>query len=104
VASVPIYSESDPEAFDIPVKEGPGRIPGRPHISTVRRWIEKEWLESRKVGGRLFLSLAGIDRFINGRDNRKHVHPRPAKPQQRQLPNWTEQQLDRIFGPRRHAQ
>lgn len=104
VAIIPNQSGSDPEAFNIPVKEVPAHIPGRPHISTVRRWIEREWLDSRKVGGRLFVSLAAIDKFKNGRGNRGRAPPCPSQPPQRQLPNWTEQQLDKIFGPRRHAQ
>lgn len=49
----------------VPVKQSPRDIPGRPHISTVYRWVLRGDLETIKVGGRLFTSKEAIRRFIN---------------------------------------
>ena len=48
----------------IHVKDAPKHTPGRPHISTVYRWVFRGDLETIKVGGRLFTSTEAISRFI----------------------------------------
>ena len=52
----------------IRISEAPKHIPGRPHISTVWRWVlngvRGRKLETITAGGRRFTSLEAIDRFI----------------------------------------
>ena len=48
--------------------DAPKHVPGRPHISTLYRWMERGVkgvkLECVAVGGRTFVSKEGIARFI----------------------------------------
>lgn len=55
----------DTEEF-IPLKEASQHIPGRPHLATVYRWVNrrKSPLETFKVGGRVFTTKEAIHRFI----------------------------------------
>lgn len=64
----------------IPIRQAPGHIPGRPHISAVYRWLNRPMrpLESLMIGGRRFTSQEAIDRFIaNGHDH-DHDHDQAA--------------------------
>lgn len=56
----------------IHVKDAPKHTPGRPHISTVYRWVFRGDLETIKVGGRLFTSIEAIHRFITRCTNPAH--------------------------------
>ena len=48
----------------IPINAVPKRLPGRPHISTVYRWMNSGKLESLMIGGRRWTSVEAISRFV----------------------------------------
>ena len=52
----------------ISLKDACAYLPGRPHISTMWRWIKRGIagirLETVKVGGKRFTSVEAIERFI----------------------------------------
>ena len=52
----------------ISLKEACASLPGRPHISTIWRWIQRGIdgirLETVKVGGKRFTSAEALERFI----------------------------------------
>lgn len=52
----------------IPIRQLPRHIPGRPHLSTIFRWLSRGVrgirLASVRVGGRRFVSPAQIENFI----------------------------------------
>jgi len=49
----------------IPIQQAPKHIPGRPHISTVYRWIQRREnaLDVVRYGSKVFTSLEAIARF-----------------------------------------
>jgi hypothetical protein len=68
----------------IRINDAPKHIPGRPHVSTLYRWMSRpgEKLETVKIGGRIYTSIEAIQRFAD-----RCTHPTPAQtrtPQQRQ--------------------
>lgn len=54
----------------VPLVEAPAHIPGRPHLSTIHRWIQRGVrglkLDTVVVGTRRFTSHEAIERFITG--------------------------------------
>ncbi len=52
----------------VPIKHAPSLVPGRPHISTIWRWVLKGVrgvkLETFVSGGRRFTTHQAIERFI----------------------------------------
>lgn len=52
----------------VSIKETPARLPSRPHVATVWRWIQRGCrgvkLETVLVGGRRFTSEESIQRFV----------------------------------------
>ena len=52
----------------IPIKDVPKHCPGRPHVSTVWRWVQRgirgNRLETILWGGRRFCSREAIQRFV----------------------------------------
>lgn len=85
------------------------------NVCTAHRWRTAGRrgfkLECFLLGGVWYTTWEAVEQFIHqttaaaSRDRGEtiSVQPRLSQPRQRQLPNWTEQQLDRIFGPRHHA-
>jgi hypothetical protein len=67
----------------IHVKDTPKFTPGRPHKSTVYRWVFNGDLETVRVGGRLFTSTEAIGRFIV-RCTNKDAQPIPSPSLRRQ--------------------
>ena len=58
------------------LRQATAHVPGRPHISTVFRWMASDKLESVKVGGKRFTSRAAIHKFIENCTGRKlSSHP-----------------------------
>ncbi len=52
----------------VPINDAPRHAPGRPHISTIWRWINRpeKPLETIKCGGRRYTSCEAIARFCVG--------------------------------------
>jgi len=79
------------------LKEAAKRLPGRPHIGTLYRWIVKGAIEATKIGGRWFVSESALHRFIEAtpsapRDG--HVaKPRPTKAERQRDVAAAERQL-----------
>jgi hypothetical protein len=67
----------------IPLTEAPVWSPGRPHISSVWRWVLKGVrgvkLETLVCGGRRFTSREAIDRFIAATTAAAHGEPAPVR-------------------------
>jgi len=62
-------SEIELETQDLlSITQAASRIPGRPHVATVHRWVHSGLqgvrLDSWKVGGKRFTSIEAIERFI----------------------------------------
>lgn len=64
----------------------PAFVPGRPHKSTIFRWIqlgvvapngERIKLETNRVGGRIFVKLSDLQTFLN-RLNERDDEPRES--------------------------
>ncbi len=68
----------------IPIGQVPKRLPHRPHISTVYRWIAAGGLETVRLGGRVFTSLEALERFAEHRGGR-HKPPESIPTPQRRL-------------------
>ncbi len=70
----------------IPIGQVPKRLPHRPHISTIYRWIATGGLETVRLGGRVFTSLDALDRFAEHRGGRpKPPESTPTPQRQRQI-------------------
>lgn len=59
------------------LRDAPKHFPGRPHISTIYRWITRKNnpLETIKVGGRVFTTVEAIHRFIAACNPSRSVAP-----------------------------
>lgn len=68
----------------LPLQEAPKHVPGRPHISTIYRWITRKNnpLETVKVGGRVFTSVEAIHRFIAGCNQSRPANSTAARQHQ----------------------
>lgn len=53
----------------IALAEVPKHLPGRPHISSIYRWCNRNRrpLETVKIGGRVYTSIEALDRFAEQR-------------------------------------
>ncbi len=70
----------------IPIGKVPARLPHRPHISTVYRWIARGGLETLRFGGRVFTSVEALERFAEHRGGRpKPPEPEPTPRRQREI-------------------
>ncbi len=70
----------------IPIGQVPKRLPHRPHISTVYRWIAKGGLETLRLGGRVFTSVEALERFAEHRGGRpKPPESTPTPQRQREI-------------------
>jgi hypothetical protein len=90
----------------IPVSDAPKHVPGRPHIATIWRWIQRGCrgvrLETWLVGGRRFTSLEAIDRFIERTTAAAAPELACAVPtprQRRRAIDQANRELDRELGP-----
>jgi hypothetical protein len=73
----------------IAVNKSPAHIPGRPHVSTVWRWVLKGVrgikLETFVVGCQRFTTAEAIERFIAATTAKANGEPTPVPaPRQRQ--------------------
>ncbi|MDA0660988.1 MAG: DUF1580 domain-containing protein [Planctomycetota bacterium] len=63
------------------LKDAVRHIPGRPHSSTIHRWANRgsrgKRLETIRVGGRRYISIEAIERFISA------ISERPCSVQQK---------------------
>lgn len=72
----------------VALREAPKHIPGRPHLSCIYRWMQREAnpLETVLVGGRRFTSIEAIWRFIAGCNEPAAMTPPPmAERRRRQI-------------------
>ncbi len=70
----------------IPIGQVPKRLPYRPHISTIYRWIATGGLETVRLGGRVFTSIEAIERFADHRNGRpKPPESTPTPQRQREI-------------------
>lgn len=71
----------------IAVKDIPRHVPGRPHIATCYRWIQRPSnpLETVRVGGRRFTSVEALHRFIARCTGDETLTPVPTKARQREI-------------------
>ncbi len=70
----------------IPIGQVPKRLPHRPHISTIYRWIATGGLETVRLGGRVFTSIEAIERFADHRSGRpKSSDSTPTPQRQREI-------------------
>ena len=70
----------------IPIGQVPKRLPHRPHISTIYRWIATGGLETVRLGGRVFTSVEALERFAEHRGGRPTPPESTPTPQrQRQI-------------------
>lgn len=74
----------------IPIGKAPSLIAGRPHLSTVWRWLGRGCrgvvLESAKVGVKTFTSVEAVQRFSNALTSASTGHSAPsATPRQREV-------------------
>lgn len=53
----------------IRINQVPKRLPGRPDISTIYRWLNSGKLESLMIGGRRWTSTEAITRFVTRSTN-----------------------------------
>ena len=73
----------------VSVADVPGRVPGRPHVSTVWRWINSgvrgARLETITVGARRYTTQEAISRFIQATTAATNGEPQARRtPRQRQ--------------------
>ncbi len=65
----------------LPLTQAPQHIPGRPHVTTVWRWVNRgvrgHRLEAVAVGGRVFTTRQAIQRFLESL-NRTRTEPSPS--------------------------
>lgn len=64
--------------------QAPRHIPGRPHVSTVWRWVNQgvrgHRLEAVAVGGRVFTTRQAIERFLDALNCARSKPPQPERP------------------------
>lgn len=85
------------------------------HVSSLHRWRIKGRrgvrLDCYLIGSQWYTTWEAVEEFIRrttaaancGQAETVPVRPRATQPQQRPISEKTERQLDKIFGPRRHA-
>lgn len=76
----------------IPLRDGAKHCPGRPHISTFYRWMQRSQnpLETIKVGGRIYTSVEAIQRFAERCSNPGvATNVRTSKQRQREIQHAT---------------
>lgn len=82
------------------LNEAAKAIPGRPHISTVRRWISYGVggirLETVQIGGRRYTSIEAIERFIRNR-SRSCPDVTEGTPATTMMPDARIRQQERAF-------
>ena len=68
----------------LPLGDTPKHVPGRPHLSTIYRWVARKnnHLETVNVGGRVFTTVEAIHRFIEGCNPAHSVSPPRSRQQQ----------------------
>lgn len=70
-----------------PIREAPKRLPNRPHISTVWRWIERgcrgQKLQSWLIGGIRHTSTEAIDDFLRRINSVSTTAPPASTPRSR---------------------
>jgi len=78
----------------IPLQDACKRIPGRPHVNTVRRWCDRGFngviLQSWRCGNRILTSIPAIDAFIQATTGIHHPGPRITS----NAHKWAEAKLD----------
>lgn len=68
----------------VPLARAAQLIPGRPHCSSIWRWVRRgvkgHRLEAISVGGRTFTTRQAIERFLDALNCARSEPPQPERP------------------------